>query len=497
MAGRARGISVTETRPPPLFPRWRPAYSDPMTTRRPQAGDIQLEPPVARHADVVPTVEDRSYIVFVLGALVMALAGGFLLAVLLSLSSSGTLGWGEERVPRLTQAHGWAQLQGWAGLFVAGMALRLMPRFAGRPPIRRNVTVPVFALLFAAAAGRAIAQSLPSSAAADVLFTVSCLAGVAGTATVAAAVGYTLARGRKRPEPWRYFAWAGAAWWLAWAALLGVAAVEGARHRSFVPVRLDDAMAWAVMLGAVANFIFSVQSRSVPVFFGRKLPLRRKLAIPGALLNLGAALAVLSRLPFDAGVQERLLGAGLVLAGAGLAWLAPVAGSVWGKAKRLRPRARAASRYVLAANLSIMLAGALLAWAGANSLISGEFESFAARDAARHALGLGMITMLIIGMAQLVSPAFALERAEARPPGIEDHLAWWSLVAALVLRIVAGLCYGHLDQEPRLQLAAAAGALAWLGLAMFAFSVVRAVRKEPRMKALLATAAGVGDAGPP
>ncbi|KAA0224226.1 hypothetical protein EDM76_13210, partial [bacterium] len=107
-----------------------------MTTRRPQQGDFQIEPPVARHADVVPAVEDRSYIVFVLGALVMALLGGFLLSVVISLSLSGTISWGEERLPQMTQAHGWAQLQGWAGLFVAGMALRLMPRFAGRPPIR-------------------------------------------------------------------------------------------------------------------------------------------------------------------------------------------------------------------------------------------------------------------------------------------------------------------------------------------------------------------------
>ncbi len=216
---------------------------------------------------------------------------------------------------------------------------------------------------------------------------------------------------------------------------------------------------------------------------------------PPEARSVSASLAGKGSGKFGAGFPwlPSLLGGGLALAGIGLAWLAPVAGSVWGEAKRLRPRARAASRYVLAANISALLAGALLAWAGANSLVSGEFESFAARDAARHALGLGMITMLIIGMAQLVSPVFALERAEARPAGIEDRLAWWSLASAVVLRVVAGLAYGHMDHEPRMHLAATAGALAWLGLAMFAFSVVRAVRKEPRMKALLATAAGVGD----
>lgn len=466
-----------------------------MTSRRPQEGDVQLEPPVARHADVVPAVEDRSYLIFILGALAMALLAGFLLSVVISLALSGTITWGEERLPQMTQAHGWAQLQGWAGLFVAGMALRLMPRFAGRPPIRTKVTVPIFVLLFAAAAGRVVAQSSPAGTAAEALLVVAGLAGAAGAAAVGAAVGYTLARGRKRPEPWRYFAWAGAAWWAVWAVLMLIAAFKGARHDTFVPARLDDVMAWTVMLGAVGNFVFSVQSRSVPVFFGRRLPSRRKLAPPGVLLNAGALLVLASGLPFDPPVSERLLGAGLALAGVGLAWLAPVAGSVWGEAKRLRPRARAAARYVLAANITVLVAGALLAWAGANSVVSGEFESFGARDAARHALGLGMITMLIIGMAQLVSPVFALERAEARPAGLEDHLAWWSLVAAIGLRVIAALAYGHIETGPRMHLAATAGVLAWLGLAMFAFSVVRAVRKEPRMKALLATAAGVSDSG--
>ena len=159
------------------------------------------------------------------------------------------------------------------------------------------------------------------------------------------------------------------------------------------------------MLGAVGNFIWSVQSRSVPIFFGRKTPtLRQVEIIPAAMLNSGVACI------FAAGwldANERLMNLGFALAGVALIWLAPRAGSCWGTAKRLRPRARAAARFVLAANLSAVVCGVLLLWA---SLLGGDYG---VHDAARHAFGLGVITMLIVGMAQLVarsSPSAASNR---------------------------------------------------------------------------------------
>ncbi|GAB4323537.1 MAG: hypothetical protein Kow0010_04920 [Dehalococcoidia bacterium] len=453
-------------------------------SRERSGDDIQLEPPLARHADTQPAVEDRSYIVFFAGALVMALGGGFLLAVLVSLVLSGTIDFPQDGT-RLTQAHGWAQLQGWAGLFVAGMALRLMPRFAGRKPLPARLNVAVFVLLFSGAAVRAAAQSSGDERTAGTFILAASLLFAAGAATVAAALAVTFVLGRKRDEAWRYFAWAGAGWWAVWAALTIKAGVE-ARDHAFVPPPLDEAMTWGVMLGAIGNFVWAVQSRSVPVFFGRRPPSPRTLAVPGIALNAGAALVVLAWLIDNDVPSVRLTSAGLALAGIGLAWLAPVAGSAWGRATRLRPRARAASRYVLAANVATVLAGLLLLTTGAASLATGELEWAGFRDAARHAIGLGMITALIFGMAQLVAPVFALERAEARAPSLVDRAAWWAIIAAIVLRVLAGLLAGDLSLEGRMHLSAAAGTLAWIAVAAFALSVFRAVRKEPAMRELLA-----------
>lgn len=448
--------------------------------------DVQLEPPLARHPDTQPAVEDRSYLVFFAGALLMALGGGFLLAVVLSAAVSGAVHVPQDAT-RLTQAHGWAQLQGWAGLFVAGMALRLMPRFAGRKPLPASLNLAVFSLLFSGAVLRVAAQSAGDGPAAGALMLGASLLFAAGAAAVAGILSVTFLRGRKRDESWRYFAWAGAVWWAVWAALTIEAGVK-ARHHALVPPPLDEAMIWGVMLGAIGNFVWAVQSRSVPVFFGRRPPAPRALAIPGALFNAGAAIVILAWLIDRQNPPLRLTAAGLALAGFAMIWLAPVAGSVWGQAVRLRPRARAASRYVLAANGATVAAGVLLLAAGGATVVTGELEWPGFRDAARHAIGLGMITALIFGMARLVAPAFALERAEARGPSLADHVAWWAIVAAIVLRVLAGLLRDGLSLEGRMHLSAAAGALAWVAVAAFALGVLRAVRKEPAMRALLAAA---------
>jgi len=445
--------------------------------------DIQLEAPLVRHADVRPAVEDRSYIVFFAGAIFMALGGGFLLALILSLLLAGRIEWPQDSL-RLTQAHGWAQLQGWAGLFIAGMAIRLIPRFAGRPPIAARINVAIFLLLFAGIAGRTAVQAFAAGEAAGTALLLFNVIGALGTFAVAGVLAVTLARGRRKPEGWYAFAWAGTAWWVAWAFLLLKAGAD-ARETGLVPFRLDEAMAWAIMIGAIANFIWAVQSRAVPTFFGRKPPRLRILIVPCLLLNAGAIAVILSP-SLDAGSgATRLYGGGLALAGLSITFLAPTAGATWGRATRLRPRARAAARYVLVANLAGLAGGLLLTITGLATLISGDLELAYFRDGARHAIGLGLITSLIFGMARLVAPVFALERAEARGPDRVDIAAWGAITAAIILRTAAPLLHETTSLSQRMDTAAASGALAWLAVALFALSVGRALRREPAMRELL------------
>lgn len=451
------------------------------------ADEIALEPPLSRNAGVTPAVEDRSYLGFIAAALAAALGGGFLMAVWMPLAATGAVG-GQGRVPWLIQAHGWVQVQGWAGLFVAGMAVRLMPRFAGRPPVVRNVTLPLLAALGLPVALRMTLQPWATGTLAEATAAAIGVLSAVGAAGVAAILAWTLGKGRKARDPWRYFAWAGTAWWAVLAAMLLTWGVRAARNEGLAPVAWDDVMTWVVLLGPIGNFIWSVQSRSVPIFFGRKTPTWRQAVVPGVAYNAGAALVALSLL-FEGETAARLSGSGMALAGAGMVWLPVIAGSVWGQAKRLRPRAKPAARFVLGANIAAVVAGVLLVWAGAQTALDAEYAEFAARDAARHVVGIGLVTMLILGMARLVAPVFALERTESGVPKLYERAPFWLLLGALVLRGGSALLAEQISYDARMHSAATAGALAWLAIAIFAVSVLRAVRAEPATRRALETLA--------
>ena len=444
--------------------------------------DIPLEPPLVSAPSVVRAKEDQSYLGYIAGALATALFGGFIFAIWVPLASTGAVS-GGDRVPWMIQAHGWVMLQGWSGLFVAGMAIRLIPRFAGRRPIPRTVTVPLLVLLVTPVVLRIAFQTWASGSRADTLAVAIGVSSAAGQLGVAAALGYTLARGRKPRDPWRYFSWAGTMWWIVWAFLSLANIPSGGFTPGLVPGQHNNILLWVVMLGPISNFIWGVQSRSVPVFYGRGTPALAKLVIPGLGLNLGIALLCISLLDDES--ATRWAGAGFVLAGASLVWLPAVAGSVYGQAKRLRPRARSAARFIIVANLAAMAAGALLVWAGVDILVGDSFAAFDRRDAARHLFGLGTITMLILGMARLVAPFFAMERTESGVPRLLERLPFWLLLGALAIRAGVPLLGDALEYEAGRHLVATAGMLAWLAIAIFAFSVARAVRAEPRTKRAL------------
>lgn len=453
--------------------------------RRGRAGDISIDAPTARHADVVPAVEDRSYVLFIGGALFVAIAGGFLLGIASALAQSGAA-W-VDRAPWLIQAHGAAQLEGWAGLFVAGMALRLLPRFAGRRPLKARVNIPLFVLLFSGVVIRTVAQPAAGAGGSPAAVLTGQLLWGGGAFALGVTVLLTLIRGRKRDEPWAVFAFCGATWWLVWGFTSVVAGVRATGNDAYVPGALDGAINWTVMLGAVGNFIWGVQSRSVPIFFGRKVPRLRQVVIPAVLLNTGVLAIFVAGWLSPGDTADRLTNIGLSLAAVAIIWLPFRAGACWGSATRLRPRARAAARFVLLANLSAVACGVLLLWAVS---FAGD-NAFAVRDGARHAFGVGVITMLVVGMAQLVAPFFALRRIESHGDWVMDRAVLWLLVSATVLRVAAGVLAGPVPFDARMHIAASAGVCAWVALVLFAVTVVRAIRAEPRIKAALSVAAGI------
>jgi hypothetical protein len=102
---------------------------------------------------------DDAYRAFIPASLALAVFLGFALGIHVAVSRL-TDGGSAERNAELVQAHGQVQLLGFAGLYVTGMAVRLLPRFAGSRLAYAPLLPVGLGLMAAALAGRVIVLPL-------------------------------------------------------------------------------------------------------------------------------------------------------------------------------------------------------------------------------------------------------------------------------------------------------------------------------------------------
>ena len=371
-----------------------------------------------------PRRDDATYALFFATGLAVALLAGLLLGAFAPLLPAGA-----------AQAHALLQSLGWIGLIVAGMGLRLAARLAHRPRIPVPLVVAVLVLLLAGllawAAGLDAGRWLWA----------------AGSVLNALCLFRLLLPPPPAPGGWWLGMLAGAGWWLAAAAF----AVTGRTLETEL----------ALVLGVGGGFAFAVGSRMIPVFFGRR---------PVGPWTMLAGLA-----PYHAGLAAALAGVGWAapVSAFGMALLLALTGASGAPPSGLTSAAAGAAPALRLANALGLLGAAALGLA----VVSPAFL-----DAAVHLTGLGFLSVLIVGMAELLLPPFGLERtapARFRP----ERWSPWLLGAGTVLRalwLVLALPAWWL---------AAAGSLSWLGLAAFAFGLARAAVRGPGLRAALTAGA--------
>src|SRR5215217_2432819 len=214
--------------------------------------------------------EDLAFPWFIGAALAVAVGAGFILAVLLPLAAALGWEWGS-RWRALVQVHGHLQLVGWLGLFIAGMAFRLAPRFSGRPLRAAALTTPTLALLLAGLLGRAIAQPWLDQPALRALLPLSALLELSGALLFAGMLTATLAPtlGRVAPAPLFVVGASG----LVLQALLGALWLPAlTADRPFIPADRSAVLLSVQFFGFVLPFILGVSLRALPTFFKRPSP---------------------------------------------------------------------------------------------------------------------------------------------------------------------------------------------------------------------------------
>ena len=169
---------------------------------------------------------------------------------------------------------------------------------------------------------------------------------------------------------------------------------------------------------------------------------------------------------------------GVIIAGVSTASIAPLAGGLYGDPARLREVSRPLASYVIAANRWAIAAGGLLFAAGVVGLGGASALALELADAARHAFGIGTISLMIVGMAELLTPEFAMARI-GRSGSPARMAPLWLLNTAATMRVIADL--PPVAQSPIIAggLVGMAGVFAWMGLAVFGLLLLRILATQP------------------
>jgi uncharacterized protein involved in response to NO len=368
---------------------------------------------------------------FVRAALALGLVGGFGLGAALFLAITLRLSLGAWWAAA-AQAHGQAQLLGWAGLTVLGVALHFLPRLRGATPVEVATARPALALLVAGLALRLACSPLLTTRPTDwarfpLRIGLAC-AGLFGFVGATLAIG-GLARALASGPPLRqregfrqvapFLLVAFGCYWTANAltgAGLALAAWQG---EGIVDTRLDRAVVILASYGFLWPICVAMSARLFPLHLRTALPRGRVLraglacAVGGLVLRLGSPLEAFT---LD-GAGQLLLAAAIGLAIAGTGIFGP---------RRALPRASVpllADPLQLAALAAYGWLAVVAAILGLNGLAAIGL-GVPAPAGETHAFGAGFVTILILGVGAALLPGFA------RRPLRSHRLLWPTLLAA-------------------------------------------------------------------
>jgi hypothetical protein len=425
---------------------------------------------------LAPQPED-SYRLFIVASLGLGVVLGFALG--LHTAVSRLIGGGDpERSLVLLQAHGQVQLLGFAGLYVMGMGLRLLPRFAGARLAHTSLLAPIVALVVSGLVLRAVALPFLSGDAYDALFLLT------AALVLASALAFALvvcAGQREKRDP-SIAAFVLGALFLVVAAAVSLveAAMAVADGRRFLPLLSQNALLQLEQGGFILLFITGVSFRAIPTMVGLQRPGARHayalvVLLAAAVGALAASLLYLEHAAYSV-TGARVVSLSFACFGLLLVAISWSSGAIRSASNRLRPASQPHLWLVRSAFAWMALTGVLALVSGAISAIDGKIPDQFDFDAVRHGLGLGVITNLIAGMSLMIVPEFAAERQHADQRRLALALCLLINLAA-VLRVAPALAGTDWSFDLRNASMVAAGVLAELAIILFAVSLIRLVLK--------------------
>jgi hypothetical protein len=243
-----------------------------------------------------------------------------------------------------------------------------------------------------------------------------------------------------------------------------------------IPSTRDTLLIVLQVYGFLLAAFLGVGLRAFPTFFGMPGASRRQGIAAVVLVQAGIALCVAGQLGYEWGWEtgfltaggEALLGLAVLVAVSTFGW--------WRKETRLAVASQPLAWSLRAALMWLTTTGVLLTATGLRALAEGEPVSTTHADAVRHVFVIGVVTLGITAVAQLILPEFASERMTRRTTHWRGAAFAAALSAAVVLRALLPLT--GIDMTLRYWLMALAGVIAMSAVVWFAVLIARARRSH-------------------
>lgn len=382
-------------------------------------------------------------------------------------------------------AHAHAMIYGFVGCFVMGFGYQALPRFRGAQLSHPRLAAASLPLLLAGLAGRFFGEFLGHGADFTV-HPVAAVVALAGTALELAAfaifafVLFRTLRGPRRMH--ERFVLASAVWYLLSVALSGAfyALLLGASDFTAVVERVSafqDPLRNVQLFGAITLVVMGVMLHILPAVFGFKAPSEK---LFGRLLWVfnGALLLMVIAFPLSVAARrgwvELPMGA---LRGAYYLGALGLAGSLAAMSLSFKPFSRVqladrSVKFVRMAQFWLLLSLLMLVLEPLYiALVAGGF-GHGYHGGMRHALTLGFIAMMIVGVSAKVVPRLTGNQHAPLP-------ALWGVFALLNLAIVwrIGVEIASDINPANLAWLAPSGAAVLLGLGLWAAHLARLMFK--------------------
>ncbi len=375
------------------------------------------------------------------------------------------------------QAHGMAQLFGFAGLFTMGIAQHVVPRFRNGSiwfpwPQRASMV-----LVLAAIALRFAGQMINEYPVSEILLIVAGLLLLSGASIFAITLFSALHSGSGPVSAAGRWIYVGTAWLLVSATIHLLLMLRMLFDRvSIAPADLNAAVIYSALFGFVGAYIMGVSTRAVTGFLGLR-PRHERLEIAGfALLHGGLIIAVCS---YAIEASAEISSVGLIITAIGVVFFI-VSLRVFEPSQIRRPPISpgAYGRYgwfVRAAYFWLLIGAILIAARSSEILFEIDVLPVANASPIVHVLTVGFITSMLIGMGSRMLPLF---EGAVVPGRTALDISFALLNLSVALRTVIGFTLeGYSDS-----LLGASGVLGLLALILSAPALIGSMKKRSREK---------------